>query len=55
MDSINFLIENDPNELVKNPIVQEYLKEEKTTIWFKLVEKLSNIQPLLKELKTKNN
>jgi len=51
MDSLNFLIENDPAKLVKNPIVSEYLqKEKKSDALDKLVKKLANTKPLLREL-----
>ena len=58
MDSIHFLVENDPIKLQKNPIFQEYLAQmdgdrsrQKSAVWKKVVAKLSKNSKLIAELK----
>lgn len=53
-DSISFLLESDPDKLLKNPIVQEYIASQKKGVdssksatWNNIVSKLSKFEKLL--------
>lgn len=52
MDSLNFLLEDDPEKLLQNPIVKEYIetqrKSTRSKTWINMVAKLSKYDKIIK-------